>query len=110
MPSGLVEHHHGVLAGCNRLSEFIEIDLHRVRRYLGHDQCEGIVRARLDGAEDVGERVALIGPARRTLAAREPTMADTALLPDAGFVLEKQADLLVRMCISNRFQAFTEPP
>jgi hypothetical protein len=37
-------------------------------------------------------------------------MTDAPLLPDARFVLEKQADFLARMCIANRLQAFSEPP
>jgi hypothetical protein len=37
-------------------------------------------------------------------------MTDAALLSDAGFVLEKQADFLARMCIANRLQPFSQPP
>lgn len=65
---------------------------------------------RLDRAEEVGERIALVGAARRALAAREPAMTDAAFLADARFVLEKQADLLAGMCSANRLQAFSEPP
>ena len=87
-----------------------EKDLHRLGRDLGQDQRESVVRSRFHGAEKVGERVALVGPAGRTLASREPAMADATLLPDARLVLEKQADFLVRMCIGNRLQPVTEPP
>jgi len=79
-------------------------------RDLRQNQGEGIVRARLDGTEEVGERIALVAFARRPLAARKPAMADAAFLANARFVLEKQADLLACVCIANRLQALTEPP
>ena len=94
---GVVGHHvRGVLVGA--------------QPHLGQDQREGVVRSRFHGAEKVGERVALVGATRRALASREPAMADAAFLADARLVLEKQADFLVRMRISNRFQPVTEPP
>ena len=37
-------------------------------------------------------------------------MTDAALLSNARFVLEKQADLLVEMCITNRLQTFNKAP
>ena len=44
------------------------------------------------------------------LAALEPAMADAALLPYPGLVLEHQPDVLARVCIGNIPQAFSEPP
>jgi hypothetical protein len=79
-----------------------------VRRDLGQNEREAVVGSWFDSAEDVGERVALIAFARRSLSAREPAMTDAPLLPDARFILEKQAYLLVRMCMTNRLQAFME--
>jgi len=79
-----------------------------VRRDFGQHEREAVVGAGLDGAVDVGERVALIALARRALAARVPAMADAPLLADARLVLEKQADRLARVCIANRLQPVTE--
>lgn len=108
MPACLIEHEHHVFVGFDRLRELVEVDLHRGRRDLGQDQREGIVRTRLDSTVDVGERIALIALSGRALAARVPAMTDAALLPDACFILEKRADLLAWMCITNRFQPVAE--
>jgi hypothetical protein len=103
VPSGLIEDEHDVLVCVDRLGKFIEIDLHRMRRHFGHHERKGVIRARLDGTEDVGECVALIALAGWPLATRVPAVTDAALLADARFVLEKQADPLCPMCIANRF-------
>jgi hypothetical protein len=68
-----------------------------VRRNLGQHQREGIIRTRLDGGIDVGEGVALVGAAGRALAAREPAVADAALLANARLVLEHQPDAFAWM-------------
>ena len=62
-----------------------------------HDERKGVVGSRLDGCEDVGEREALVAKARRTLASPPPDVARAPLLPDAGLVLEEEADALVFM-------------
>jgi hypothetical protein len=84
--------------------------LHGFGGDLRHDQGEGIVRARFDRAEKRRECRALIGAPRRALAFGIPSVADVPLLADARFVLEKQADRLVRMRLANRLQAVAEPP
>jgi hypothetical protein len=53
----------GVLIWADRLDELVEKDLHRDRRDLGQDQRKCVVRTRLDGAEKVGERIALVSAA-----------------------------------------------
>jgi hypothetical protein len=80
--------------------------LHRRRRDLRQHEGKGIVRSRLNSTINVGEGVALIGGTGRTLAFCEPAVADPALLANAGFVLEKQADALAWMCICNFCQLF----
>ena len=47
-----------------------------------HHQRERIVRARLDGGENVGERETLVAQARRALAPLPPDAADATLLAD----------------------------
>jgi hypothetical protein len=79
-----------------------------VRRDFGHDEREAVVGARFDGAEDVGEGVALIATSRWSRALRVPAMTDASLLADTRFVLEKQADLLAFVCIANLLQAIME--
>jgi hypothetical protein len=69
-----------------------------------HDQRKRVVSAGLDGREDVGEREALVGEARRTLAPLPPDVTDPTLLADARLVLEKQADALVFMRTLNYSQ------
>ena len=99
-----------MLAGANSFGEFIQIDLHSVGRDLGQDEREGVICARLDGAVDVGEGIALIATPRRPLTPREPAVTDAPFLANARFILKKQTDFLVRMGFANLFQAFGEPP
>ena len=89
VPSGLIEHHHGVLIFGDRHCEAIEELLHGFGVHIRHDEGEAIIRAGLDGCKNVGEREALIGETRRTLAARPPDVTGPALLSDARFVLEE---------------------
>jgi len=110
MPSGLVENQKDVLAGANGFGEFIQIDLHGVGRDFRQDECEGVIRARLHGAVNIGEGVALIAPPRRSQPPREPAVTDAPFLANARFILEKETDFLVRMGLANLFQALGEPP
>ena len=86
-----------MLVRRERRREAIEKVLHGFGRHFGHDKREGVVGPRLDGGEDVGEREALVAKTRRTLAAFPPDVARPSLLPDAGLVLEEEADALVFM-------------
>jgi hypothetical protein len=97
VPAGLIEHHRDVLVIADGRSEAVEEHLHRIGIDVRHDERKGVVGSRLDGCEDVGEREALIAEPRRTLASPPPDMARAPLLPDAGLVLEEEADALVFM-------------
>ena len=97
VPAGLIEHHHRVLVVSNRGCEAIEEDLHRLGVGVGQHECEAVVGAGLDGREDVGEGEALVGEARRSLAALPPDVARASLLADARLVLEEEADTLAFM-------------
>ena len=101
MPSGLVEHHDGVMVRSKCCREAIKKLLHRFGVGVGQHQREGIVAARLHGRKDVGEGEALVAEPRRALAPFPPDMTGTALLADAGFVLEEQADAFVFMRMLN---------
>jgi hypothetical protein len=66
----------------------IEELLHREGVCFGHHQSEGLVSANLGSSKDVGERKALVGEARRTLASSPPDMTDAPLLTDPRLVLK----------------------
>ena len=109
MPSGLVENQENMFVRTNGFGELVEIDLHGVGRDFGQDEREGVICARLYGAIDIGEGIALIASPRRPFAPREPAVTDASFLANAGFILEKQTDFLVWMGLANLFQAFGEP-
>ena len=93
-----------MLAGADGFGEGIEKRLHSRSVRVGQDQREGLIRTGLDGGVDVGGNEALIAQARRSFAAFPPDMIDAALLADAGFVLEIQAQALVFMRTLDFFQ------
>lgn len=99
-----------MLVGANCLGEAVEEDLHALRIGIGQYERESVVGAGLHRAVEIGEGVALVGAARGPLAAREPAVADAALLADARLVLKDEPDALARMCICNRLQPVTQPP
>ena len=109
MPPGLIENQEDMLVRANGFRKLVEIDLHGVGRDLGQDQCEGVIRARLDGAVDIGKGIALIASSGRPLTSCEPAMTDASLLPNAGFILKKETDFLARMSFTNLLQALGEP-
>src|SRR5258705_9073935 len=104
MPSGSIGEHDHVLVVANRARELIEELLHRLGVDVRHHQRKGIVGARLDGGEDVGEREAFVGETRRTLPSLPPDVADAALLTNTRLILEEQSDALALMCIGNLLQ------
>jgi hypothetical protein len=104
VPACLVEYHHRMFVMGDRLGEAVEKDLHCCRIGIGHHQREGIVRARLNGCEDIGKGEALVAQAWRAFAALPPDMADTALLADACLILEEQAYSLAFIRTLNFFQ------
>jgi hypothetical protein len=110
MPTGLIENQEDMFVRANGFGKLVEIDLHGVGRDLRQDQRESVIRARLHGAVNIGEGVALITSPRRPLAPGEPAVTDAPFLANARFILEKETDFLVRMGLANLFQAFGEPP
>ena len=97
VPAGLIEHHRDVLVIADGRSEAVEEHLHRLGIHIRHDEREGVVGAGLHGREDVGEREALVAEPGWALASPPPDVARAPLLPDAGLVLEEEADALVFM-------------
>jgi hypothetical protein len=104
MPARLIEDHHSMFVPGDGLCEAVEEFLHRRGIGIGQHQGEGIVRARLDGGEDIGEGETLVAEAWRALAPLPPDMTDAPLLPEARLVLKEQAKALVFMGILKFFQ------
>ncbi len=75
----------------------------------GKIEREGVICARLYGAVDIGEGIALIASPWRSSAPREPAVTDAPFLANARFILEKQTDFLARMGLADLSQAFGEP-
>jgi hypothetical protein len=93
----LIEDHRDVFILRNGFGKAVEEGLHRVRIDVGHYEREGVICARLDGREDIGEGEAPVAEPRRALAAPPPEMTDAALLADARLVLKEQANALAFM-------------
>lgn len=81
----------------DRFRELVEERLHCRRIGIRHDEGEGIICARLNGCEDVGEGETLVAEPRRALPPLPPDVADTAFLAKPRLVLEKQAYAFVFM-------------
>ena len=97
MPAGLIEHHDGMLIVIDDGREPDQELLHGIRVRVGQHKGEAVISAGFDGREDIREREAIIGKARRTLAASPPDVARPPLLTDPRLVLEKEADALAFM-------------
>ena len=94
VPSGLIEDHHRMGSGIDRLADLGEMRRHRFGVGIGHDQPGALAELRADGAKDVGPLGALIVRRAGTGAAPRPAPGDQVLLADAGFVLEPDLDPL----------------
>ena len=103
MPARLVEDHDRMLVLSDGFREVVEEDLHCGGIGIGHHEREGIVRARLDGGEDIGKGKTLVAKPRRPLAPLPPDMADAAFLADPRFVLEPDFDRLAASLLGGNF-------
>ena len=110
VPSGLVEYQDDMDVGGQALGEGVEIEAHHLGIGSGQDQGEGIIGAGADGAVDVDRLEALVGAQDWADALFEPDMGVAALLPDAGFVLEPELNLLAFMPLGDALYGFGEPP
>ena len=105
MPACLIDQEHRVCAGRNGLSDFHEMQVHRLGIAGRQDQSRPLALFRADGAEDVGGGGALIaGRAGTRTALRPPAgdlvlLADTRLVREPDFYLVAVERLLARDCI-----------
>jgi hypothetical protein len=104
VPAGPVYNKRDVLVLIDRRGEGVEEHLHARRVGVRQDQREIVVGARLDGGVDVGVGVALVEKTSRAFAALPPDVANATFLPDAGFVLEIKAQMLIFVRTLNYFQ------
>ena len=104
MPTGPIEDHHRMVVIGDGFRKAVKEGLHRRRVGIGHHQREGVVGAGLYGGEDIGEGEAPVAKPWRPLPALPPDMADAALLADARFVLEEQAQALAFMTYTDGSQ------
>jgi hypothetical protein len=88
VPACLVNQEHGVRAGCHRLRDLGEMQVHRLGIAGGQDQGRALALLRADGTEDVGRSGALITGSARAGAALGPAPRDFVLLADPRLILE----------------------
>ena len=96
VPSGLVDHYHGMGTGIDRGADLGQVRRHGVSIAIGHDQARALALRRADRAEYVGPLGALVVRGPRPGSASRPSTSDLVLLADAGLVLKPQ--LYIRPC------------
>lgn len=92
-----------------RLGELGQEQADRLGRDLGQDESEGLAGGWLGGGEDVGPVEAPVAQAGRALAFQPPAVTQPPFLPDPGFILEKQADMLAGMGRRGVVQGAVQP-
>lgn len=88
MPSGAVEHEHGMGAGRDGARDLGEMLVHGFRVCVGHDQSGAGGAAGADGPEDIGPLVARVADGAGAASAPRPDAGESPLLADAGLILE----------------------
>jgi len=87
VPTGLIQHHDGVRAGCDLGCDLVEMPLHGLGVAARKHKAGADAACGADGAEDVGRLGALVPWRARPSAASRPAARELVLLPDARFVL-----------------------
>ena len=109
VPSGLVQHHHGVLVSVALGGEAFQEQAHRFGRDLRQHERGALARGGLDGGEDVGPGEAPVAQTRRALPLQPPAVAGAAFLADSGLVLEPERDPLAGMGCGRVIERALEP-
>ena len=109
VPPRLIENQEDMLVGVNRFSKLVEIDLHGIGRNLGQDEREGVIRARLNGAVDIGKGVALIASPRGPLAPCEPLVTDASFWPMRASSWKKRRIFLPWRASPTAFRRWESP-
>ena len=90
VPSGLVEHQHGMGARSDGGADLRRCACIAWRVAAGHDEAGALALGRADRAEDVGPLGALVVRRARPRAAPGPAAGDLVLLPDPRLVLQPE--------------------
>ena len=110
VPAGLIGDEGSVLIRRERCREHVKERLHGLGRQLRQHERKALPGGGTDGREQMRPRIALITQARRTLAAGEPAMTDTALLSKSRFVLEPERQALAGMLGGDPVEFGLKPP
>lgn len=86
MPSGLIEHQHGVRSRRYCPGDFGQVQVHRCAVAARQDESRALALPGTDRAEDVGRSGALIARRRGPGAPPCPAPGDLVLLPDARLI------------------------
>ena len=110
VPFGLVEHHDRLLVVGQLTAEIVEKQTYRLGQDDRHDKREASAVGWPHSAKQVNLCVPLIIQPWRRLVARPPTMANAALLADAGFVQNHKVIRLPERACVMRFTASARLP
>lgn len=88
VPSGLIEHQHGMVPGRDVSGDFGQVQVHRICVAFGQDERRALALLRRDRGENIGRRRALIFRGAGARAALRPAPRNLVFLADAGFVGE----------------------
>ncbi len=105
MPTGLVEHQHGMRAGLDGLRYLGEVQRHRLCIAPGQDKAGALAQGRTDRAEDVRRLRALVLRGRGPAAAFGPSSSNLVLLADPRLVLPPDFYRLARVRLPDFLQA-----
>ena len=97
VPSGLIEHQHGMCARIDGRADLGEMGGHRRNIAPGHDQRGALALLGADRAEDVCPFGPLVMGRARSSSTLGPSAGDGVLLPDAGFILPPQLDTRINL-------------
>ena len=86
MPSGLVEHQHGLRSRRHRPGDLGQVQAHRRAVAARQDKSCPLALLGTDGTEDIGRSGALIARGGGPGSSSRPAPCDLVLLPDAGLV------------------------
>ena len=107
MPARLIERHHCMFVISNGFGKAVEESLHCRPIGIRHHQREGLIRAWLNGGEDIAKVKRLL----HSPSGRSPRLhqTDAALLADARRILKEEAQALIFVRALNFFEERRSP-
>lgn len=92
------------------MGEHIEEQLHGLGRQFRQHQRKALSGGGTHGSKQMRPGIALVAETGRALAADEPAMAHTALLPKSSFILKPERQVLAGMLRRDTVQFGLKPP